>query len=502
MPKASKIPPAFYSAAQATRRLGLNRGTFFNYVKTGRIKKHTPPGASEGYYSRAEIDAMAQERELFFLQYSKSPQTFERAATEEDIRGIYDLSVAFYGVGNTPSLETRLAIWRKNPDVYYITKQENYVTGYISLIWFTDQALQFLMGPTVEQEASPAGSGVYSVTGPENVKPFVPGQPIDSLFVSLAVRPGLTTDQHRKYGFKLLRDTLDVLKDFADRGMPVRKLLATSEKTDGIKLARDMGMQEIKYPGDKLLRFELDMMAGQSPLALEYQAYVKQVQARWKTQFPALLEKWLPSAEPEKPIEGVVFRQAKLENINDEGYLAYLCFGPRASASLPARKAFFQHNPSMFYHLYDQGNLASAINLVPITGDALEEFKQGKRGWLFPLDKIEQFTPGPHHLIIIDFMTAPVASAERRALYGRQLLLGVAEQFRTWGSQGIEILSIHACGATDAGRRILGKAGFVRLGEPVPGRVIFELDVEHSDWKLLEPYKQALAAWKETSNQR
>ena len=496
MPKATKVPPAFYSASQAARRLGLNRGTFFNYVKTGRINKYVPPGASEGFYSRAEIDTMAQERELFFLQYATGPRIFERATTEADIRGIVDLCVSFYGVGNTPSLETRLEIWRKNPDVYYVIKQDGYVVGYISLIWFSDEALRFLMGPTVPQEVTAAGNGVYSVTGPENVRPFQPGQPIDNLFISLAVRPGLTLEQQRKYGFRLLRDTLDVLKDFAERGMPVRKLLATSEKQDGIRLARDMGMEETAYPGDKLLRFELNLMTGESQLARGYQEYVKLAQERWKQQFPMLLEKWLPVAEPESPAGDLIFRRATLADLDAETYLAYLCFGPRSSSTLSYRRAFLQHNPNMFYHLYDQGNLASAINIVPIASTGLEEFKQGKRGWLFPLEQIEQFTPGPHHLIIIDFMTAPIADAERRAFYGRQLLVHVADQFRKWGSQGIEILSVHACGATEAGRRILRRAGFIELGEPVPGRVIFELDVVNTSWKLLQPYKQALAEWR------
>ncbi len=496
MPKASKAPASFYTASQAARRLGLNRGTFFNYVKTGRIMKYIPPGASEGYYSRAEIDAMAQERELFFLQYATGPRLFERAATEDDIRGIVDLCVAFYGVGNTPSLETRLEIWHKNPDVYYVVKQDGYVVGYISLIWFTDEALRFLMGPAAPQEASAAGNGVYSVTGPENVRLFQPGQPIDNLFISLAVRPGLTLEQQRRYGFRLLRDTLEVLKDFADRGMPVRKLLATSEKQDGIRLARDMGMMETAYPGDKLLRFELDLMTGTSQLARGYQEYVKLAQERWKLLFPTLLETWLPVAEPEPPAGDLVFRRATLADLDAETYLAYLCFGPRASTTLPYRRAFLQHNPQMFYHLYDQGNLASAINIVPIAPAALAEFKQGKRGWLFPLEQVQQFTPGPHHLIIIDFMTAPIADAERRAWYGRQLIMHVANQFRLWGSQGVEILSVHACGATEAGRRILRRAGFVELGEPVPGRVIFKLDVAHTDWKLLRPYKQALEEWR------
>src|SRR5436305_14656492 len=102
MAKQSKAPAAFYTASQAMRRLGMNKGTFFYHVRTGKITKITPPGASEGYYKKEEIDAMAQAKELFLLQYSLAPNTFERASTEQDIRGIYDVCVAAYGISNTP----------------------------------------------------------------------------------------------------------------------------------------------------------------------------------------------------------------------------------------------------------------------------------------------------------------------------------------------------------------------------------------------------------------
>lgn len=202
-----------------------------------------------------------------------------------------------------------------------------------------------------------------------------------------------------------------------------------------------------------------------------------------------------PDVEVASPPEGLVFRKATLADLEAEGYLAYLCFGPRASDTMPARRAFLTHNPDMFYHLYDHGNLAASMNIVPLKAEALEEFKKGKRGWLFSLDEIEQFTPGPHRLIIIDFMTAPVEFPERRGMYGTQLLMGLSKQLKEWGAQGVEILSVHACGSTESSRHNLRSAGFTELGEPVPGRVIFELDVTSSLLKLLQPYKEAFATW-------
>lgn len=268
MVKVSKAPPAFYTAEQAIRRLGIKRGTFFYQVKTGKISKVVPPGSSEGYYRKDEIDARAQEKELFLLQYAVSQKIFERATTEDDIRGIYDLCIAAYGINNTPSLEERMEGWKVFPETYYIVKQENIVAGYISFFWFTDEALEDFMVPRQRQTSLTI----------DVMRPFVPGVPIDHLFISLAVRPGLASEQQRRCGFRLLRDTITVLEDFARRGMPVKKLYATSRTPDGIKLARDMGMKETKYPRDPILRFELDLEISEMPLARRYQRYLKTIE--------------------------------------------------------------------------------------------------------------------------------------------------------------------------------------------------------------------------------
>lgn len=271
MVKTQKAPSGFYTAKQAMSRLGMSRSTFFNQVKSGKIAKTMPPNGKEGYYDKAMIDKMAQENALFTLIHSIEPITFSRVETEDDLRGIVDLCIAIYGQGGTPNYDARREIWLKNPEVYYIVRQEGVVTGYISLIWFDDTALQSLMGPTPKHpRITSAGTGIYSVTGPEHVLPFIPGKPIDSLFISLGVRPGFSNTEQREYSFKLLRGAQDVLVGFANRDMPVKKLYATSERGEGIRLARKLGMKEIKYPGDNVLRYELDVETSDTLLLKPY----------------------------------------------------------------------------------------------------------------------------------------------------------------------------------------------------------------------------------------
>jgi len=266
MAKKANIPSGLCTGTQAARRLRIPVTTFYDQIKKGHLelKKIIPPGArrsKEGYFVIEEVEKLAQAKELFTLLYSLEDAKFTRAQTEEDIRGIVDLCVAIYGAGGTPSFETRMEIWRKSPMSYYVLKQEDIVVGYTSLIWFNNVALEYLMQPAKKPSItqSPAGNGIYSVTGAENIIMPIVGQPIDSLFISLGTRPGMTHKQQRTYGFRTVHGTIEVIADFHRQGMPVRKLLATSERQDGIILGRKLGMREIRYPGDPLLRYELDL---------------------------------------------------------------------------------------------------------------------------------------------------------------------------------------------------------------------------------------------------
>lgn len=204
-----------------------------------------------------------------------------------------------------------------------------------------------------------------------------------------------------------------------------------------------------------------------------------------------------------KRAEQLTFRKATLDDLEDELELAFLNFGARAITpeAQALRRAFLETNPDMTYHLYHHTRLAASLNLVPLEHAAIEEFKQGKRGWLFPLSSIRQFEPGqPLECIIIDFMTTTNAPPDQRERYAAHLLRGVAGVLRSWGEHGVEIVSVHAAGTTPEGRRILKNAGFQELGEPVPNRVIYELDISQSDLKLLRIYKEALATWKQEHN--
>src|SRR5438445_2919355 len=207
------------------------------------------------------------------------------------------------------------------------------------------------------------------------------------------------------------------------------------------------------------------------------------------------------------------FRSATVKDLENEDHMAYLNFGPGSISPErnASRRRYLEVNPYTSFHLYNSKILVALINLVPLKHEAILEFRQGKRGWMFPSEMIEQYELG-HRIecIVIDLVTVASAPPEKRQRYGGYLLHRLAAQFIEWGSQGIDIKSIDACGGTIEGRKLLENAGFQytgtykipAIGKPdvMSDRPMYHLDVDTSDLVLLRRYKQALAIWKEQHN--
>lgn len=194
---------------------------------------------------------------------------------------------------------------------------------------------------------------------------------------------------------------------------------------------------------------------------------------------------------------GVEFRKATIDDIEREAKLAHLVFGSKAKA-IEERKAFLERNPSIDYHLYDQGILVAYIIIVPMKMEAIESFLRGRMGaWLIDPDNIEQFTPGePRECLVIDMVTTPNAPPLRRTTYGSKLLRGLMQTLADAGRKGVKIANIYAASDTPQGIRILRNAGFEELYETRSGRFAFKLDVTTSKEKILKEYQNALQEWK------
>jgi len=272
MTKTAKAPKNFYTATEAIKKLGMPRATFFNLAKAGKIKRVIPDGFTEGYYPKSEIDKMALAREMFTLQYTSDSSIFRRAE-EKDIQGIADLGIALFGTSTTPSYESRLSCWKKNPDAYYVIEQDELIVGWLAMVPLKKEAIEVLMGHA--KEATSMFVHMHqSVMVPENILPFTP-ETAKNVFLTVGARQGLP--RSKSYGMKLISGGYEVLKEFARRGVIVEKIYATSRTPDGVRLCRDLEFQEEKTNQTSAVkRFWLDLETTTSPLWHEYKETVRE----------------------------------------------------------------------------------------------------------------------------------------------------------------------------------------------------------------------------------
>lgn len=265
MPKQSTAPKGFYTATEAIKKLGMPKSSFYDLVEKGTIKKIVQPGRSEGYYLKAAIDDLAKARELFTLQYATDSATFEKA-TEQDIQGIYDLTLSLWGALGSAPYEVRLARYKKNPDIYYVLKYLDIVVGFVVMMPLSKRAVA---------ETMKTGKSGREIITQDDILSFAPGKVIEYLFLEIAVRDGVP--KPKQYAMHLISGAARVLEDYAKQGILIKKLFATSNKTDGVGLARKLGFKEIPLPpnGEKLA-FELDTNTSNSPLLREYQKIMKE----------------------------------------------------------------------------------------------------------------------------------------------------------------------------------------------------------------------------------
>ncbi len=263
MPKRAYAPNGFYTASAVMKLLNIPSSTLYDLVKAGKIERVVEPGRKDGYYPKGPIDDMVRARQLFILQYATGPITFAKA-TFQDIQGIYDVGMSLWGNVGTPTLETRLGWYQRNPDIDYVVKKEGIVAGYVSLMPLKHETIeQLLVGEKRGWEVKP-----------DEVLPFTPGVALECFVMALGVRVGVRTKE--KYGMRLVMGSIHVLGQLAQDGIHITKMYATSNSPDGIKACHDLGFEELAFQSASSRRcFELNIRTSESPLLKEYREIVK-----------------------------------------------------------------------------------------------------------------------------------------------------------------------------------------------------------------------------------
>ncbi|MDQ2905792.1 MAG: helix-turn-helix domain-containing protein, partial [Chloroflexota bacterium] len=188
MAKTAKAPKGFYTASDVMKKLGIANSTLYHYVDTGKIKKIVPPDRKEGYYLKSEIDKMAQAREFFMLQYATEETTFEKAL-EEDIEGVANLYTELFGGNQSKRLEMISEWYHSNPNMIYVTKQDEMVVGYFIIIPLKHGAILKIMQGLEETRFR------TELLNKDNITSFIAGK-TEEAFLLIGVKQGLKRTRH------------------------------------------------------------------------------------------------------------------------------------------------------------------------------------------------------------------------------------------------------------------------------------------------------------------
>lgn len=259
-------PTGYYTAKEAIDKLGISEGMLYTHVRTGRLKRHVPPGRTQGFYLKKQVDALAQGLEDFF---ETSVEDFDdildrgdlifSQATPEDIEGIYKVAVSLFG--ETTSAEARKPLIERCPEGNYVVKAmrgdgKETVVAFIHIQPLKHGRLMAFMHGEIR------GKDITA----DDLDPFAPGKDAECLIKSVGAYThiGLTDEarriNHDAFMKKLLRGTARELGKLGSQGVVISKIYATSETPTGIDMAFRAKMKQFGRPfrGGRF-RFVLDV---------------------------------------------------------------------------------------------------------------------------------------------------------------------------------------------------------------------------------------------------
>jgi hypothetical protein len=254
-----KQPPKdYYTATQVKQMLDISDGMLHTYVQKGKLHRVVPEGRAQGFYPRKEVDKLANELKAFFAP--EKPSSIFMKATKEDMPECVALSSAIFGGLNIIPLEKRIAWLEKNPDIDYVLRSDGQMMGYATFVPLKPEKIEKLLK---EEEFS------KNMT-PDEIGTFEPGKPLHVYIMAMGIRPGISRDEKRHYGSRLITGTMEAIIELGKKGVIIDTFVARSDTPDGINLLRHIGFTEIPstIPGTR--NFIIEVEKSGIPAIMQY----------------------------------------------------------------------------------------------------------------------------------------------------------------------------------------------------------------------------------------
>jgi len=253
----AKLSDRYYTHEEALAKLGMTKGRFQYWIRTGRVKKITPPNSKQGVYLKKEIDDLASEMLAFMIGEENEGTKFMKA-TVDDIQEEYDLATFMFG-NAVHDIPTRYAWLEKNPDIDFIVRDQGRLVGFINILPVKHDTIMHFMRGEIRGWNIPA----------EDVLPFAPGSRMECIIMGMATTPEADITKRAYYGRRLIVGLMRFIHELAEKNIVITKFYATSVTPTGIAILHNAGFKTIGQLG-KRTAFELDTMNSDEPIAVQY----------------------------------------------------------------------------------------------------------------------------------------------------------------------------------------------------------------------------------------
>jgi len=253
----------YYCASEARQHLGMNVGAFYYLIDTGKIKKLTPPGKKQGFYSKHQIERLARERRKCMIDEEEAGTTF-RKATVDDIEEEYELTVLMLNGSAGYDIPTCKAWLHKNPEINFIVRDQGRLVAYMHVLPVKQETItRWVKGEIRAWQIST-----------EDVLTYTPGSSVECIILGMATTLDVDKWKRRQYGARLIRGFLHFLHDLAGQNISITRFYAISTTSEGSAILRQAKFEERGYIG-KRVAFELNPFTSDTRTAKAYRAVLK-----------------------------------------------------------------------------------------------------------------------------------------------------------------------------------------------------------------------------------
>ena len=248
----------YYTAGEARQLLDMDVGAFYYLIETGKIKRITPPGKKRGFYSRQQIERLADQKLKQLNVQDETEPTFMKA-TWDDLEEEYELATLLLN-GNAPYGVPTYHTWlSKNPDTNFILRDKDRIVAFLIVLPVIHNTIKrWINGEIREWEI-----------GAEDILTYTRRNPLECIILSMVTTSDVDKNKRRDYGLRIIRGYLNFLEVLAEQGITIARFYSMGTTAEGITILKQAGFEERGQVGKRVM-FELNPTTSVSRMARVY----------------------------------------------------------------------------------------------------------------------------------------------------------------------------------------------------------------------------------------